>query len=268
MRHKSVKRRSRRSFLRTALIVSAGGGVLAAGAAVAGALATRPKIVVLPHGATAPGAEATSPRPAIVSRDEWGALPVDLTARNENGLYRKGSNPEGWYIYPADLRQAYQTIIIHHSVVYEANGLATLLEIQRLHREDRGWADIGYHFLIDKDGTLYEGRDLTARGAHTAGFNTGSAGICLLGDFRFAAASQAQLDAALALVRWLIAELEPTHLAGHQQFNPATLCPGRFLSEQLQNLASAAGLAFGIDGYRPAARAADPCSCCTCETHV
>ncbi len=244
--------------------MGAAGGALAAGTLIAGLRASRPQILILPNDGDSPELQPEDNRLKIVSRGEWGALPVDHSARNENGLYRKGGNPYGWYVYPAPLRESYQTLVIHHSAVYEADGPATLSEIQRLHRDDRGWADVGYHFMVDKDGTIYQGRDLTARGAHTAGFNTGSAGICLLGDFRFEAPSKDQLDAALALIRWLVELLSPTHLAGHQQFNPATICPGPFLAAQMEGLSRAAGLRFGIDGYRPAADAADGCGCCTC----
>ena len=267
-RHLSKSKQSRRQFLHRMAAISAAGGVMTAGALAAGLLASRPQIVVLPNGAGSSDSKPDDSRPKIVSRGEWGALPADHTARNEYGFYVKGSNPYGWYVYSDPLRESYQTLVVHHSAFYKADGLATLSEIQRLHREDRGWADVGYHFLVDKDGTIYEGRALTVRGAHTAGFNTGSAGICLLGDFRYEAPAQAQTDAALALMRWLLTLLDPSHLAGHKQFNPATICPGPFLVAQLEGLAEAVGLRFGIDGYQPAADTADVCGCCTCTSQL
>ena len=200
-------------------------------------------------------------RPAIVSRADWGALPVDVSARNEHGYYEKISNPEGWYVYPDDLRDSYQTVVIHHSAFYLGDGSSTLMEVQRLHREDRAWADIAYHFMADKDGIIYEGRDLSARGAHTQGHNTGSVGLCLLGDFRFEAPPSAQLQAVTALNRWLAWRLRLTHLAGHRQFNDWTVCPGIHVSSQLENLARLAGLQFGTDGYKAAARVTDGCGC-------
>lgn len=54
-------------------------------------------------------------------------------------------------------------------------------EVRRWHVEDRGWSDIGYHFLIDRDGTVVEGRPLERVGAHTKGKNTGTIGISLFG---------------------------------------------------------------------------------------
>lgn len=53
-------------------------------------------------------------------------------------------------------------------------------EITRWHRA-RGWGTIGYHHIIDRDGLVAKGRDEDTPGAHVAGFNTGSIGICLIG---------------------------------------------------------------------------------------
>lgn len=53
-------------------------------------------------------------------------------------------------------------------------------EIRRWHK-DRGWTDIGYHFVIRRDGTLEAGRPIARRGAHARGHNDDSVGICLVG---------------------------------------------------------------------------------------
>ena len=45
----------------------------------------------------------------------------------------------------------------------------------------RGWEDIGYHFVIKRDGTVEQGRKLEYQGAHYTGYNAGSIGICLVG---------------------------------------------------------------------------------------
>ena len=240
---------SRRRMLRK-LAAAGGAAALAALGAAAGLFSQRPRVVVLPNEAES---NEDAFRPRIVSRDEWGALPVDHTARNERGLYQSGVNPEGWYEYAGDLRDSYQTLVVHHSAFYKADGRATLLEAQRLHRGDRGWADVGYHFMLDVDGVIYEGRNLGVRGVHTQGRNTGSAGVCLLGDFRFRAPTPAQWSALVVLGRWLAAELELTHLAAHSQFNEGTVCPGARVIEQLSALADQLGLGYGIDGYIPAA---------------
>jgi N-acetyl-anhydromuramyl-L-alanine amidase AmpD len=54
-------------------------------------------------------------------------------------------------------------------------------EVRRWHVEDRGWSDIGYHYLIDRTGAVVEGRSLDRTGAHAKGHNTGSVGIALFG---------------------------------------------------------------------------------------
>jgi N-acetyl-anhydromuramyl-L-alanine amidase AmpD len=56
-------------------------------------------------------------------------------------------------------------------------------EIRRWHIEDRGWRDIGYHYLIDRDSTVARGRAETVIGAGIAGHNAGVLHICLLGGF-------------------------------------------------------------------------------------
>lgn len=242
-------------------------GLALAGAVCIGGVGTallrnRPRVAVLPHGDESPVASPTIFRPPIVSRGAWGALPVNHQARYEYGFYQRGGNPEGWYVYEGSLRDSYQTLIVHHSSFYEADGRATLREVQRLHREDRMWADIGYHFLVDADGKIYEGRELAARGVHTAGYNTGSAGVCLLGDFRFAAPVAAQWEGMVELGRWLVAELALSHLAGHRQFNESTQCPGTALLARLPELAARLGVEYGTAGYVPTASAGDVCECC------
>jgi hypothetical protein len=54
-------------------------------------------------------------------------------------------------------------------------------EVRRWHVEDRGWSDIGYHYLIDRDGSVVEGRPLIRAGAHAKGHNSHSIGISLFG---------------------------------------------------------------------------------------
>ncbi len=58
---------------------------------------------------------------------------------------------------------------------------AKVTEIRRWHVRERGWKDIGYHWLIDRDGKVARGRPETQVGSHVKGHNTGSIGICLIG---------------------------------------------------------------------------------------
>ena len=54
-------------------------------------------------------------------------------------------------------------------------------EVKRWHVQDNGWADIGYHYLVDRGGAIATGRPLGKVGAHVRGRNTGSIGIALIG---------------------------------------------------------------------------------------
>lgn len=71
-------------------------------------------------------------------------------------------------------------IIIHCSATPEGRDVKTDT-IRDWHVNKRGWSDIGYHFVIELDGTLVEGRPLERQGAHTKGHNRNSIGICYVG---------------------------------------------------------------------------------------
>lgn len=183
-------------------------------------------------------------------RAEWGARAPNHTAENEPGFYSL-ENVEGWREYAGDLRAIYRTVIVHHSVEYEQDDLTTVREIQNLHMDDRKWADIAYHFIVGKNGVVYEGRDLKARGTHVERYNTGSAGVVFLGDFRFEQPTPEQLNEGRLLINWLVLRLELTHLAGHYEFNDITVCPGPNMLAHLATFAAAAGLMLGTGGYAP-----------------
>lgn len=141
--------------------------------------------------------------------------------------------------------------MIHHSVINAGDDVATMLEVQNAHRIDRGWADVGYHYLIGGAGGVFQGRDVHVRGTHVRAYNTGSLGLCLLGDFTVDSPTPAQIDSARDLIAWLAVQLAPTHLAAHGDFNSDTLCPGDNLRVWLPELAAAGGLIVGTDGYLP-----------------
>ena len=191
----------------------------------------------------------TAERPPIIKRSEWGARAANLEAEEENGLYSL-DNPDGYRAYTEDLRDIYNTIVIHHSSLYEIDDDTTIVAVQNLHMDSRKWADIGYHFCVGKSGKIYEGRKLVTRGTHTEGRNTGTLGICLLGNFHTESVpTSAQLNATQQLVNWVSLRLKATHLAGHRDFNPQTVCPGDKLYPALDNIAQTAFLTRGTDGY-------------------
>jgi hypothetical protein len=189
-------------------------------------------------------------RPPIITRAEWGAREPNHDAVNEKGFYSL-ENPEGWREYEGDIRDIYQTVVVHHSVVYEGDDLSTMQEIQNEHMDDRGWADVGYPFGVGKTGQIFEGRDMKVRGTHVERYNTGSVGVVFFGNFQIDTPSLEQLEAGRQLINWLALRLELTHLAGHHDFNDFTVCPGTNMYFYLDAFASSAGLVLGIGGYEP-----------------
>lgn len=114
-----------------------------------------------------------------------------------------------------------------------ANSIEKVKEIRRWHVEERGWSDIGYHFIIDRDGTVAEGRPVEAPGAHVKGHNTNSIGICLLGGHGSTRNDKFEdnfTDAQDKALRNLLQRLKIEHpeirkISGHNEYaNKA--CPG------------------------------------------
>lgn len=71
-------------------------------------------------------------------------------------------------------------IIIHCSATGEGKDFKAA-DIRRWHVQGNGWQDIGYHFVIDLDGTVEVGRPVSKQGAHCAGHNKTTIGICYVG---------------------------------------------------------------------------------------
>ena len=140
------------------------------------------------------------------------------------------------------------TIIVHCSAT-PADWLADyplsdkISEIRRWHVEERGWADIGYHYVIDRDGSLGTGRSVDRVGAHTKGHNAHSIGVCLIGGFgsdandRFADHyTPKQEYALLDLISQLKAEFGIKIVRGHNSFEGVTkACPGFRVKKWLTN---------------------------------
>ncbi|CAG0962214.1 hypothetical protein ANRL4_00741 [Anaerolineae bacterium] len=195
---------------------------------------------------TPPGTTLTPP--VIIPRDQWGARTVNHQASNESGF--APANPLGWLEYQGDLAAVYSTVAIHHSYPVRRD-TGTMRELQDIHMDGQGWADIGYHFGVGGDGKVYAGRDIRARGSNVAGHNTGVIGVVAIGDFESEVPALAQLNALQNLILWLRAQYTLTHIAGHYEFNPDTQCPGKYLRLQLDTLAYNCGLTRGTGGYIP-----------------
>jgi len=146
---------------------------------------------------------AATTAPPIVPRLSWGA---DESIRRNQPSY-------------AD---AVRFAVVHHTAgrngYSQSEAAAIVKGIQLYHVRGNGWNDIGYNYLVDRFGTVYEGRfggsERNVVGAHAQGFNTGSAGIAVLGTYGGSAPSQAAQKAVADLIAWRLdlAHVDPTGL--------------------------------------------------------
>lgn len=136
-------------------------------------------------------AHAMTTQPSIVTRAQWGA---DESIRECCPRYAT----------------AVHMAFIHHTAgtnSYAASeSPAIVRSIYAYHVKTRGWSDIGYNFLVDRHGKIFEGRyggmTLPVIGAHVKGFNTGSTGISLMGTFTSASPTSAMVASLKNLLAW------------------------------------------------------------------
>ncbi|WP_410745090.1 peptidoglycan recognition protein family protein, partial [Clostridium neonatale] len=99
-----------------------------------------------------------------------------------------------------------------------------------------GWAGIGYHYFIRKDGSVYKGRPDGAIGSHCQGSNTGSLGICFEGNYMKETIPTAQYNAGIDLIKYLRGKYGNLTIYGHKELL-ATECPGsKFPLADFKNL--------------------------------
>jgi N-acetylmuramoyl-L-alanine amidase len=124
-------------------------------------------------------------------------------------------------------------ITVHHSSEHgDATGEPQdMLRLFEKNHKTKGWACIGYHFIIASDGRVYEGRPLKYQGAHSTGDNNiGNVGVCLLGNFDRDQVPSAQRQALISVLDRLSRRfsVDKAEIHGHRDFK-TTDCPGRYL---------------------------------------
>ncbi len=138
--------------------------------------------------------------------------------------------------------------IIIHCTATQPNWMAgkatsaKVAEVKRWHVQGNGWSDIGYHYLIDRDGTIADGRPIERTGAHVQGHNSGTVGVSLFGGHGSAATDEfsdhfttAQDKALRDLIKSLRAEYPAiSKITGHNQYS-AKACPGFTVDEWLSD---------------------------------
>lgn len=131
-------------------------------------------------------------------------------------------------------------IVVHHS----ATTSGTAESYARYHVDTRGWPGIGYHFVIDQDGTINQTNWLETVSYHTGNENTNSIGICLTGNFDIQQPFPAQMASLNALISYLKGQLgQHLQVYGHRDYSTKT-CPGDHisLSSYNPNIAAIAGV--------------------------
>ncbi|HSK27768.1 MAG TPA: FG-GAP-like repeat-containing protein [Jiangellales bacterium] len=187
--------------------------------------------------AAAGTATAAAARPQILTRADWGA------DESKRGAPTYGT-----------VRGAF----VHHTVNannYAAADVPSIIRgIYAFHVNGRGWKDVGYNFLVDRFGRVWEGRyggvDRAVVGAHTAGYNDVAFAMSAIGNFETVAAPDAVVDAYGRLFAWKLGLHGVTatgttvlngrtfqKISGHRDA-ASTACPGRYLYERLPAIRS------------------------------
>jgi hypothetical protein len=186
-----------------------------------------------------------TPKPVIYSRKQWGA---DESIRGKSSLHY-GDVHAGF---------VHHTVNANDYTRAEVPGL--LRSIYAYHVKSRGWSDIGYNYLIDRFGRIWEGRyggvDRAVVGAHTLGYNDDSFAASAIGNFQITKPSKAMIQAYATLFAWKLSlhgvNAGSTHqwvtkkwfqaINGHRDA-ASTLCPGQYLYHRIpaiRRLAAAA----------------------------
>lgn len=180
---------------------------------------------------------AMIPRPPVITRTEWGCPDGQGTSR------------------PPVSYTTVTHLIVHHTVNdnRSSDWAAVVRAIWNFHFYDRGYIDIGYNYLIDPDGVIYEGRSGgdNVQGAHFSGVNGGTMGVALLGTFTNVAPTAKALESLRRLLAWkadqrgltpylailhAASRMELPVIAGHRDGPGATECPGETLYGLLPRL--------------------------------
>jgi hypothetical protein len=184
------------------------------------------------------GAVGVTPKPQIFSRAQWGA---DERMRDKSSLH--------YYEVHAGF--------VHHTVNandYTRAQVPSLLRgIYAYHTQSKGWSDIGYNFVVDRFGRIWEGRyggvDRPVVGAHTLNYNEYAFAMSALGNFETAKPSSAMLDAYGRLFAWKlslhgVSASSTKQWVGSKYFKAinghrdagTTACPGKYLYAQIPTI--------------------------------
>lgn len=220
--------------------------------------------------------------PDFVSRDEWGAdesvrylsedpgyvqeaefeypdMRLSSVTTEENGQFLK---------WPYEYSQDVNKIIIHHTAsTSDLDDPETAVRaIYLYHSLTRGWGDIGYNYIVAPDGRVFEGRagGDSVVGAHAAGYNAGSVGIAVLGNYQKDPLPKEAMQGLSGMV-YQLAELHDItpdgaspfrgksipNILGHRDVS-ATSCPGDYNYDYLPDLRELVSLSLDSSRHKSA----------------
>ncbi|MFF6915913.1 N-acetylmuramoyl-L-alanine amidase [Streptomyces sp. NPDC012466] len=222
--------------------------------------------VVEPEEAGPAAGPLSAERPVVTARSSWGA---------DESLVKDPPT------YTGDT----QAMFVHHTAGtndYTCSESASIVRgVFLYHVKSNGWNDIGYHFLVDKCGTVFEGRaggiDKPVLGAHTYGFNTATSSVSVLGDYSTAATDAVVRESVAKVAAWKLGlyGIDPTgtvvltsgadngkyklgqkvtfsRISGHRDGYP-TACPGQHLYDDLPEIRTLAA-----NAAKPAVTSPEP----------
>lgn len=218
---------------------------------------------------SASAATASVLQPNVVPREKW-----------------MGEGDEKYTTWKSDYSARLEAMYVHHTAgsntYSSADGAKIVRSIYIYHAKTLGWGDIGYQFLVDKFGNIFEGRhdsiEALPIGAQTGGYNSGTIGISSLGNYETAKPTTAQIDAIVSVLSWKAYQygLDPRGTArlltgsssksslraaqgtwvsvptilAHRDTN-YTACPGKYLYAKMDEIRSkvAAKVDAAVDNY-------------------
>lgn len=181
-----------------------------------------------PSGQDVAAAPAQAPAGTGSALDPLNAIPRTRWARSGptagkvnpmNGVSRITVHHEGWTaVWFTDEKQT----------------ASRLEQIRQVHTRDRHWGDVGYHYIIDRSGRVWQARSLAYQGAHVSANNEHNLGIMVLGNFDIQSPSDAQLNALSGSLRTLMHRYKVPlkRVYTHQELMP-TACPGKRLQPRM-----------------------------------
>lgn len=170
-------------------------------------------------------------------------LPLFASTKTEASRRIEGWEPPIYHRFlqftEYEKRPGTEQIVIHNTG-FPTDKDSTAAEIHEFHQKNNGWAGIGYHYLIRKNGMIEQGRRPGMIGAHAYHHNQRSIGICLAGNFNLGKPTKEQLDSLKLLTAWLCEtyQLDPMKkgvIVGHRDLND-TDCPGDNLYSRLPEI--------------------------------